>query len=94
MKTLYLFLLSLTLLVACNKVNDQAVVLERNCTGTYLQFNDKNYKVCNTDKTAPYEDGQTLTASFRKISDCPSDSGFICQMAFPYESWIEVKSIR
>ncbi len=67
----------------------------KNCTGTYLRFKDKNYKVCNTDITDSYNNSDEVNASFKKIEDCKAfEDLIICALAFEFEDIIDVTKIE
>ena len=64
------------------------------CTGAYLRFQQKDYKVCNVAALAGYNSGDWVNASFNKIGDCPSAPGFICQMYHENEGFVTVLCIK
>lgn len=78
----------------CCKTKRATVV--RDCTGTYLRIGEKDYRVCNTEKTADYQDGEEVAASFKETRSCtgPANDQIQCMMYHEYESWIEVKKIK
>jgi hypothetical protein len=94
----FLLLFSIaTGLLACRKESNQTVTVDRDCTGTYLEFNGKDYKVCNLEKVADYPDGTIVIATFKEIKECNDsayDTHVSCQMLHHYEGWIEVEKIR
>ena len=81
---------------ACQKDTEcQEVEVVRNCTGTYLRFMDKEYKVCNLDMVANYAEGTKITASFTHQDNCPAwENSVTCMMLYESEGWIEVKSVH
>jgi hypothetical protein len=87
---------SLITLFACGRKINRTVTVERNCTGTYLLLNEKKYKVCNTEKVEQFHDGETVRATFTKLKECDGsgNNGIFCEMAFPFECWIEIVKIR
>lgn len=66
----------------------------RDCTGTYLRMNKKDYHVCNVEKLAAFADGQTIRASFKKISECSKQPEIVCMMFHENEGWVEVKKVK
>ena len=80
---------------ASTKIKQESVKLVRDCTGTYLRFNEKDYKVCNLNKVSDYSDGQMVTASFRKSDQCTDKSqpDMVCMMYHENEGWIQVTDI-
>lgn len=64
----------------------------RDCTGTYLRFNEKDYNVCNLEKVSSFPNGILVTATFKKIKNCTG--GAICHMYHENEGWIQVEKIK
>jgi hypothetical protein len=97
MKKIFSILIIFIILVtsACKKEN-KSVTLIRDCTGTYLRFNDKDYKVCNLEKVESIPHGENITASFKKIIKCKgsANEGTVCLLLHTNEGWIEVLSIK
>jgi hypothetical protein len=78
---------------SCKKVRNERMTVIKDCTGTYLRFNKKDYCVCNKEMTAAFADGTEVTATFKKIKTC-SDDGIVCLTVHPYESYIEIEKIK
>lgn len=93
---LSILLASASLISACKKELNQTVTVERDCTGTYLRLDRKDYQVCNPEKVASFSDGATARATFRKISVCNGSARdtIVCKMLHPNEGWIEVSKIE
>jgi len=81
---------------SCKKENDQEVTVVRNCTGTYLRWNQKDYQVCNLEKVSGFEDGASLKATFKKIKTCQGSANdqIVCKMLYPNDGFIEVLKIK
>ncbi|RYD55759.1 MAG: hypothetical protein EOP56_14445 [Sphingobacteriales bacterium] len=78
-------------MVACKKVKHQESTIVKDCTGTYLRLNGKDYHVCNKDMIAQYPDGTKITATFKTINTCKaSENETICMMYHENEGWVEV----
>ncbi len=93
---IFLILFVLTaLFTSCKKERNQTVTVERDCTGTYLRLNGKDYKVCNLEKVSSFSDGATVTATFKKINECRGSAkdAIVCFMLHENEGWIEVDKI-
>jgi hypothetical protein len=94
---LFLILLALTAwLSSCKKERNQTVTVERDCTGTYLSLDGKDYHVCNLEKVSSFSDGVTVTATFKKIKECNGSAkdAIVCAMLHANEGWIEVDKIK
>ncbi len=94
---IFLILLVLTALFpSCKKERNQTVTVERDCTGTYLRLDGKDYQVCNLEKVSSFSDGATVTATFKKINECNGSAkdAIVCYMLHANEGWIEVDKIK
>jgi hypothetical protein len=82
--------------LACKKMRNKTVTVEKNCTGVFLRFDGTIYKVCNIEKMDSFEHGQAVKATFKKIKECtgPGVEPPICFLYFPFEGYIEVKKIE
>lgn len=81
-------------ILSCKKVSNEEATIVRDCTGTYLRYNNKDYHVCNHDKLAAYPDGKKLLVSFKKINQCSGSAAEenVCHMLHENEGWIEVQN--
>lgn len=79
----------------CNKYgNGYDATLVRDCTGTYLRVDGKDFHVCNVALTDGISDGTKVKTVFYTQNNCPpQDSTIICAMYHQNEGWIEVKYI-
>lgn len=91
-----LFWLTVAIIGSCKKENAHAVTLIRDCTGTYLRWNEKDYQVCNLEKVSAFPDGSILSATFKRIPTCNGSAAnaIVCQMLHANEGWIEVIEIK
>ena len=82
--------------VSCKKeVSKKNMTVIKNCTGTYLQFKEKYYKVCITDLTDSFNNNDEVNASFTKIEECKAfEDLIICALAFEFEDIIDVTKIE
>ena len=72
------------------------MIVVRDCTGTYLQKDGKDYQVCNLEKVQAFAAGQSVTVSYKKLSVCKGSAAdaIVCLMLHANEGWIEVVDIR
>lgn len=89
-----IFLLFSFLIVSCTKVADKDMLVIRDCTGTYLQYDEKDYHVCNADVLLAYDSGDEVNASFEKIDDCNQNGQITCEMFHQNEGWIKVTEVE
>jgi hypothetical protein len=96
MRALLFLLMAIVLFtqIACSKLTHNEMVVVRDCTGTYLRANDKDYLVCNEDKLEAYVDGAKVSVKYDRIKDCDGSNKVICMMAHEHEGLIEVISIN
>lgn len=83
-------------LMSCKKESGEKMTVVKDCTGTYLRMNGKDYQVCNLEKTNAFANGTAVIASYKKISTCTGSATdqITCMMYHENEGWIEVASIR
>lgn len=96
MKKMFLWVSALLLMSAtCKKSVNIPMVFIKDCTGTYLRYNDKDYHICNTEKVEGFTNGDTVIAKFTKLKECngKAKDGIICMMYHANEGWIEIQSV-
>ncbi|MDI1356042.1 MAG: hypothetical protein PSX36_14070 [bacterium] len=96
MKKITAFLATLLLLsfISCKKECYRSAIVVKDCTGTYLQMDGKDYKICNREKLASYTDGTRITFTYKEVSGCSSEKEeMFCSMLHPTEGWMEVQKI-
>jgi len=88
-------LLTLTFF-SCKKEGTQNATVIKDCTGTYLRLEGKDYKVCNIEKTSSLENGINISVTFKKLIECngSGNSGQICDLYHQFDSWIEIENIK
>ncbi len=81
--------------LSCLKINKSVIVI-RDCTGTYLRLDGKDYHVCNLEKVESFLDGTVITATFKKIKkcNCSANDVPVCLTIHNNEGWIEIKKIN
>jgi hypothetical protein len=96
MKRFFLFPLFLILLFSsCQKITHDPMTVERDCIGTYLRYNQKDYHVCNPEKLNGLQDGLAVKATYKKIDDCDaSKTWVVCDMIHENKGWIEILKVE
>ena len=95
MKTLQFLLMSALFLTGCIKKECKSMLVVRDCTGTYLRLDGKDYQVCNIGKLSDLSSGTTVNATFHKINSCPEqDEAVVCMMLHENEGWIIVDKVQ
>lgn len=94
-KIIHLVTVLLLMAFSCKKEN-QLVTVVKDCTGTYLHYDGKDYHVCNPEKLSTYPNGSKVNASFKKIDECNGSAkdAIVCMMVHENEGWIEVDKIN
>jgi len=84
------------LTISCKKERNIEATIITDCTGTYLRINNKDYKVCNLEKTGNYINGQTVEVTFKKMDVCDGSGNFqvVCYLNHPFETWVQVIKIK
>ena len=72
------------------------VTVVRDCTGTYLRHNGKDYQVCNRAMTDSLSNGATLDAEFEKTKECSErkEGEMVCMMYHQNEGLIKIIRIK
>ena len=91
MKSLVIVFAAL-LLGSCEK-ECKTMLVVRDCTGTYLRENGKDYFVCNKDKLASFNDGATVEATFHSIPTCSSEE-VACMLYHQNEGPVVVDEVK
>jgi len=79
---------------ACEKVTDVEVIVIKDCTGSYLRYENKDFHICNYETVKNIENETVIKASFKKVKKCSSDTLAVCMMYHKNEGWIEVLKIK
>lgn len=95
MKSRFLLLIVLTLVLSsCSKWSKKMEVI-RDCTGLYLKKDTKEYKVCNESKLESIATGEKIKVDYDVLSEC---FGLIepptCTEFHNFENLIEVVRIK
>lgn len=79
----------------CKKSVNVSMIFIKDCTGSYLRYNGKDYHICNIEKVKGLSNADTVLANFTKLKECNgiAKEGIICMMYHANEGWIEIKSI-
>ncbi|MFT7344164.1 MAG: hypothetical protein ACI9XP_000747 [Lentimonas sp.] len=85
-----------TLTISCKKERNVEATIITDCTGTYLRFDSKDYKVCNLEKTENYTHKQTVEVTFKKMVECDGSGNILatCFLNHPFEAWAQVIKIK
>lgn len=88
-----LFLAILTL--ACTKKNGVEASITRDCTGTYIRIQDKDYLVCNINSVGEYNEGEKVKVSYKMETDCPEREGLMmCMMYHENKGMVRILKVK
>ncbi|RLD43551.1 MAG: hypothetical protein DRI86_09740 [Bacteroidetes bacterium] len=97
MKTIQIILVLFTLtffVSSCEKVSNVEVTVIKDCTGSYLRYEGKDFQICNIETVKNIQNETVIKASFKKVKECKSDTLAVCMMYHENEGWIEVAEIK
>ena len=78
---------------SCKDVTGSRSIILRDCSGTYIQLDSLQYKVCNTGKVDLFEDSSRIRIRFKQIDKCPDiDTSIVCDKSHPIKGEIYVRS--
>ncbi|MDX2171953.1 MAG: hypothetical protein SFY56_02460 [Bacteroidota bacterium] len=95
MKLLFYFFAVFFMFSSCKKkvCNDATVI--KDCTGSYLRVDKKDYLICNENIFSNYANGTKVQATFIKLESCKAlEDKTVCMMVHEHEGLIEVKKIQ
>jgi exopolysaccharide biosynthesis protein len=81
-------------LSSCEKLTNVEVTVIKDCTGSYLRYEGKDFHICNYETVKNIENETIIKASFKKVEKCNSDTLAVCMMYHENEGWIEVLEIK
>ena len=71
------------------------MIVIRDCTGTYLQFQGKDYHVCNIEKLSSFAKGITVNVTFKKVYNCKDETEkIVCKMYHENEGWVKILKVK
>ena len=97
MKNIFFILTSIILIAfsSCSEINNRNMTVIKDCTGSYLRFNNKDYHICNFEIVDEFGDETEVKASFNKIETCSNLEGIaVCEMYHKNEGLINVTEIE
>lgn len=88
-------LLGITLLLSsCGKITQNGEIV-RDCTGTYLQLNNRDYLICNPSMVSSQPSGSHVKVKFRHLGKCSGNSDqAICEMYHHSYGFVEISEIK
>jgi len=95
MKNTFIILVLAVLALACTRKNGVEASITRDCTGTYIRIQDKDYLVCNINAVAEYNEGEKVKVSYKVVTDCPEREGLmVCMMYHENEGMVRILKVK
>ena len=71
MKVIMLILIPVVslLLISCEKERTEKVTVIKDCRGSYLRFDGKDYLICNREKAEPFSEAGSKWKKFSKDNE-------------------------
>ena len=92
--TLASLLVIILLISACGKITRNGKIV-RDCTGTYLKLNNKDYLICNPAIASSFADGSQVQVKFQHVSDCPNDPNQVmCELYHHRYGFVQITKIK
>lgn len=69
--------------------------INRDCTGTYIELNNKDYLICNPSMTDSFPNGSSVKVKYTSKSACPSEPGVsMCELYHKNYGSVEITEIK
>lgn len=76
-------------------VTKQKMQVVKDCSGTYVKYNDADYQVCNKDVLTKLNNGDWIVASFYKLNECTEkQDDVICMLYHENKGWVKVYDVE
>ena len=79
--------------ISCSKDDYKEGKIIKNCTGSYLNIDDKEYLICNSEVVVDFNNDTEVLVDFTLIDNCNNNQGTICMMVYNYNGTISVNEI-
>lgn len=95
MKKVFFLALLIVGISSCAKQRDIATV-QKDCTGTYIRINNKDWQVCNSSMLQVINSGQTVQVTFTKVDECNAGElpEVVCELYHPSEGFVRLYSVK
>lgn len=97
----YLFLIMLLLLIimpSCNRKYNQSASIVRDCTGTYLRWQNADHYIVNDETTDDFNDAEEVKVTFKDVTKNADKITFEnesnCMLYHAIEGFVEIKKIE
>lgn len=94
MKYILISVMVLCALASCKKKTKENALVIKDCTGSYLHINDKDYLICNSELVDNIESGTKLSVTYQNTKNCDILSPTLCELYHKNEGTIEITKIN
>lgn len=94
MKYILISVMMICALASCKKKSEKNALVIKDCTGSYVHINDKDYLICNSELIDNVESGTKLSITYQKAEDCDALSPTLCELYHKNEGTIEITKIN
>lgn len=93
MKLITLLLIGSLVFISCKPKCDRDAQIIRDCTGTYIRVDNKDYKVCNVGIVSGRADNVIIKVKYKRLDSCSKKSEPMCLMAHDNQGWVEILEV-
>jgi len=79
--------------ISCSKDDYKEGKIIKNCTGSYLNINDNEYLICNSEVVVDFNNDTEVLVDYNLIDNCENNHGTICEMAYSHNGTISINEI-
>ena len=73
----------------------KTATVTRDCTGTYLRVDSKDWLVCNAEILSKHKEGAVVSAKFERTNLCPEFADkVVCMMYHENEGLIRITDLK
>ncbi len=78
---------------SCDHKTSKKSIVIKDCTGSYLQIEGSDFRICNDSKVEHIPNGTEVVATFRSSSTCEVDNQIRCELYHKNEGDIRISKI-
>jgi len=79
--------------ISCSKDDYKEGKIIKNCTGSYLNINDNEYLICNSEVVVNFNNDTEVMVDYNLIDKCENYQGTICMMVYSHNGTVSINEI-
>lgn len=91
-------MLIFSILPSCHRKCGKSATIIRDCTGTYLRWNDADYYIVNDERTKAFGHNEVVKVTFKDVTKNADQMTFNnesnCMLYHAIEGFVEIKRIE